>query len=206
MPALDATHLTSRLVKQIERLRRGEALIVRDVTALLTEGQVAAVEAEWAAQKVLRSGKRPRNDEERAKLGFKDKRELYIEALQSALAEAKQENVRAFKDKIKKVEARQARIYLDTYFSASKEGKSAAAAMGEANNELTRARLKRLDGTEKQLRSRRDDEVAAVELDLENKARLEMTDEERLQQQLLEHHLQPSKLKKAKGKVGKVRK
>jgi hypothetical protein len=88
----------------------------------------------------------------------------------------------------RKAEVRQARIYLDSYSKARAAGKSEAEAQSLANNDLTRAGLRRVDGQEVGHINRRDREVWALENQLREQLRNEMSAEELEQIELLEEH------------------
>jgi len=88
MPKLDGTQIVERLHGRLEELREGKEVAARDLKALLTSGQVAAMDAAWAEQQELRKQKRARTKEEEAALGWKTKREIQIEAYERAIAEA----------------------------------------------------------------------------------------------------------------------
>jgi len=194
MPKLDKTHLTSRLLEQIERLRQGNTLVVRDVKVLLTPEQLNDVEQAWEAQKSLRTAKRPRSDAERLKLGIKDKRESYIEALESALEVAKAGNASALKEELKRATVRQTRVYFDALNKAEEQGKTGQSAKSFANNELTRAGLRRMDGSDRFYKSKRDAEVNEMERVLEERLNAQLTDEERFQQSFLKSETPSTKL------------
>ena len=95
MPKLDGTQIAERLQGRLEELRRGEDVAARDLRALLTTEQQAAMDAAWAEQQVLRKQKRARTKEEEAALGWKTKRDIHIAALDSALREAQDAEVAA---------------------------------------------------------------------------------------------------------------
>ena len=80
----------------------------------------------------------------------------------------------------------QANIYLREYFAARADGKEQYAAQGAANNALTRAALPRVDGQDVNSMSKRDREVFALEAQLKERIRSEMTAEELEQLDMLE--------------------
>lgn len=146
MPKLDGTHMVERLQKRIAELEAGQEVAARDIEALLTPDQRTALDAAWAKQKLLRNQKGAVNKADQAADGWKTKRELRLQAFQSALVDAKQGEVVAYQKKQANATSRQLRIYFDALDEAKDAGKDKHAARTWANNELTRAKLRRLDG------------------------------------------------------------
>jgi len=186
MPKLDGTHVASRLRERLEELREGKEVAPRDLRALLTDGQQAAMDAAWAEQQTLRKKKRARTKEEEAALGWKIKRDVHIEAYEAAITEADDGMVDTIEELQRKAEVRQARIYMDTYFKALDEGKTEGVATNLANNELTRNGLSRLDGQGVWHYSKRDAEVWGMERQIKERARANMTPEALEQIELME--------------------
>jgi acyl-CoA thioesterase len=188
MPKLDGTHIAERLNERLERLRNGEEVAKREIEALLTDEQVAAMNAAWEAQQALRKQKRARTKEEEIALGWKTKREIQIEAYERAITEADDGMLETLEELQHKASVRQAKIYLDSYFKATKEGKIPDVARNLANNDLTRAGLKRVDGQVVGHQSKRDREVWEMEQQILGRIRSEMTPEELEQLELVEEH------------------
>ena len=190
MPKLDGTQIAERLQVRLEELRRGEDVAARDLRALLTTKQEAAIDAAWAEQQELRKQKRARTKEEEAALGWKTKRDIHISALESALREAQDAEVAAWEKRGYDAEIRQGRVYFDELKKETDAGVDLKAAKIRANNALTRAKLKRLDGQmigTQGLRPR-DREIRAMEDALLEKAVSEMDDYEREQYELEQEH------------------
>jgi hypothetical protein len=146
MPKLDNTHTLDRLQKRLEELEQDIEVAAKDFRAVLTDKQYDAYERAWEEQQALRKKKRARNKEEEEQLGWKSKREVRIETLKAALAEAWDKSDEVWDKKLFDVEVRQARIYMDSVSEKLAEGKDMQAAKNFANNELTRAGLRRMDG------------------------------------------------------------
>ena len=91
-----------------------------------------------------------------------------------------------YERRLKEKEVRQANIYLREYSEARKANKDIFAAQGAANNALTRAALPRVDGQDVNSMSKRDREAFAVEAQLKERTRSEMTAEELEQLDMLE--------------------
>lgn len=188
MPKLDGTHIEGRLRERLEKLRSGEAVAKREIEALLSDRQIDAMNSAWEAQQALRKQKRARTKEEEAALGWKTKREIQIEAYERAIAEADAAMLATLEGLQDKAKVRQAKIYLDSYFKATKEGKTPDVARNLANNDLTRAGLKRVDGQIVGHQSKRDREVWEMEQQILGRIRSEMTPEELEQLELAEEH------------------
>ena len=106
--------------------------------------------------------------------------------LRSALSAANDGLLADHERRLKEKEIRLADIYLREYLDARKADKSAFAAQGAANNALTRAALPRVDGQAVRSMSKRDREVFALEAQLKERIRSEMTAEELEQLDMLE--------------------
>lgn len=197
MPKLDGTHLPDRLATRLADLKADKEVAARDVKALLNDEQIAAMDAAWEEQQALRKVKRARTKEEERELGWKTKREIYIEAYEKALSEANADVGDAYGDRLEKAEVRAARIYLDTYFAARDEGKESYQAHLAANNELKRAHLAKVE-TERM--NARDKEIREMEDAIRAEIRKNMTPEELEQLEMLEEH--EKALAKGRGKAG----
>ena len=155
MPKLDATHIADRLRKRLAELEAGTELAAKDIRALLTPEQTAAMEAAWAEQQQLRKIKRAKTEEEKQQLGWKTKREIQVAAFQQAIADS-DNSIQAEQKKMQdQAEIRQARIYFDALGKAIDEGRDKAQAKSMANNALTRAGLQRIDFLENLIKNRR---------------------------------------------------
>ena len=64
MPKLDGTHIAERLKERIAKLKNGEEVAARDLRALLTDEQTAALDAAKKAQQEL---KKPNEQEQKKK-------------------------------------------------------------------------------------------------------------------------------------------
>lgn len=200
MPKLDGTHLPQRLAERLADLKADKEVAARDVKALLSDEQIAAMDAAWEEQQALRKVKRARTKEEERELGWKTKREIYIETYEKALSEANEDIGDALDERLERAEVRAARIYLDTYFAAREDGKEAYQAHLAANNELKRAHLAKVDVAQTDAMTRRRDELDAMEDAIRAEIRKKMTPEELEQLEMLEEH--ERELAKGRGKAG----
>jgi hypothetical protein len=190
MPKLDGTQITDRLQGRLEEMRRGKEVAARDLRALLTAEQQAAIDAAWAEQQELRKKKRARTKEEEVALGWKTKRDIHIDALIAALKEALANELAAWEKRLHDAEVRQGRVFFDELKKQTDAGVDMQTAKTRANNALTRAGLRRLDGQliGTQGLSPRDREIRAMEDAILQKAESEMDDYEREQLELLREH------------------
>lgn len=188
MPKLDGTHITERLKERIAKLKNGEEVAARDLRALLTEEQTAALDAAKKAQQELKKAKRARTKEEEKALGWKSIREIHIEALEAALKEAEDDELDAWEKRLRDAEIRQARIYFETLDKEMTAGKDLQTAKNKANNDLTRAGLRRLDGQIVGHLNKRDKEISELEAALIQQATDELDDYEKEQLELLKAH------------------
>lgn len=190
MPKLDGTHIADRLRTRLDELLRGEEVAARDMKSLLTDEQIAAMDAAWAEQQALRKKKRARDKAEEVALGWKTKRDIHIEALTQALDAAQEGELAAWQKKMHDADVRQGRVYFDELKAETAKGVDIQTAKTRANNALTRAGLKRLDGVMigAQGLTQRDREIRAMEDAIRDKAHSELDDYEREQLELLREH------------------
>ena len=190
MPKLDGTHLPQRLKERLSDLKAGKEVAVRDVKALLSDEQNSAMDMAWAEQQALRKVKRARTKDEERELGWKTKREIYIDAYEKAFKEAKDGVLKEFERLQREAVKRQMRIYFETLNKALKEGKEKHVAENLANNALTRAKLNRLDGQKIGAAglTRRDREIREMEDALRDSFKKNMTADELEQLTMSEQH------------------
>ena len=178
MPQLNTEQLMERIQKRIHQLELGEEIAVKDIKALLNAEQQQQLADALAAQVELKKIQRVRTDEEKQALGWKSIREVRLDVLRAALTAANDGLLEDYERRLKEKEVRQADIYLREYSEARKADKSVFAAQGAANNALTRAALPRVDGQDVNRISKRDREVFALEAQLKERIRSQMTAEE----------------------------
>ena len=195
MPKLDDTHTVSRLTKRLEELEQGIEVAAKDFHAVLTQEQHDAYERAWEEQQQLRKKKRARNKAEEQALGWKSKRDVRIETLKAAIDEAWGNIEKVFDKKQQEADVRQGRIYFDALNKSIAEGKDKDAARRFANNELTRAGLRRMDGNIVHSLSPRDREIRRSEELIIARIRSKMSEEE-LEQEALSEGLELDELKK----------
>jgi len=188
MPKLNTLQIFERLENQINQMRNGEALALRDIKAILGwvgDEYVAWIDEEKDRQRELKKKHRKPTEQEKAELGIRTAQEILMEAQQRAMKHLRSVMLDELEKEQKEKEHRQARKFLAAYSEARNEDKDSDSAWLWANNELTRANLPRVDGIKVSTDSRRDKEVWTMEDGLKAKFREEMTDDEREQQDLL---------------------
>jgi len=142
MPKLNITHLTERLTKRIEQLEQGAAIEARDINALLSDEQQQALKDAWATQQALRKQhKQPKTDAAKRELGWKTIREVRLDIYRQALADAKSNLVKGMQDLQRESEVRAARVFMEAFSEAHKQGKNTHSA---GNIALTRAGFNKL--------------------------------------------------------------
>jgi len=200
MPKLNKVQIADRLSERLDDLRNGKEVAARDLRALLTDEQIVAIDTAWAEQQALRKLKRARTKEEEQALGWRSKREIQIEVLEQVVRQADDQMLEVLDELQEKTEIRQARIFLESYSKARAAGKSEAVARTLANNDLTRAGLRRADGKVVGHYNQRDRAVWELENKLRERQKAEMSAEELEQIELLEAHDRAwaNKLKKQK--------
>ena len=186
MPKLNTEQLMERIQKRIHQLELGEEVAAKDIKALLNAEQQQQLVDALAAQVELKKIQRARTEEEKQALGWKSIREVRLDVLRCALNAANDDLLADYERRLKEKEVRQANMYLREYSEARKANKDIFAAQGAANNALTRAALPRIDEQDVNSMSKRDGEVFALEAQLKERIRSEMTAEELEQLDMLE--------------------
>ncbi len=142
MPKLDQTHIYERLLNRLEDLKAGKEVAKRDIEALLNDKQIRAMDEAWEKQQELRKKHRPKNEAEELKLGWKTKRQIYIDAYEQAINEARCTQQTDWQKKLEQEQLKATKTYLDGYFKARADGKSRGVAENIAKNDLVKAGFK----------------------------------------------------------------
>lgn len=198
MPKIDATHLPSRINKRLADLKAGKEVSIRDIKALLSDEQVTEMEAAWKEQRELRKKKRARTKEEENELGWKDKRQIYIEAYERASVSSENNLLAEYKMKMKEAEVKAVSVYLDAFVKAKSEDKDYWQADAAGRNALTRAGFV-TDAIGQKLKAKLEEDLL-MEKQLELIITAKMTKEELEQYELLQKHERNEKNKEGKGK------
>jgi hypothetical protein len=197
MPKLDATHIAQRLRKRLADLEAGIEVAARDIRALLTPEQIAAMDAAWAEQQALRKVATGKNEEEKQALGCKSKQDIHIEAYKQAISKSNADILDELRQMQDQAEIRQAKIYFEAMGKALDQDRTPEQARSMANNALTRAGLARMDGARGATTlTKRDREIRKIEADLVADLRQQMTAEEHEQLAIWEEHEKSLKRRK----------
>jgi hypothetical protein len=179
MPKLNDTHLPERLKEAIKQLEEGKEVEAKKNKTLLNAKQQQALVDAWDQQQELRKQhKPPKTEEEKQKIGWKDKREVRIDIYKQALAELEEDIFDIHLKQLEKEQAKATKAYLKGYFGAT--GLQDKDSAGKISAQ--RAGFKVSSGTSM---SKRDLEVRKIEEELLKQFEAEMTDEEREQRELL---------------------
>jgi len=179
MPKLNPTHLPERLKEAIKELEAGIEVEAKKNKTLLNAQQQKELDDAWTKQQALRKQhKPPKTEEEKKKLGWKDKREVRIDIYKQALADLEENIFDIHLKQLDKEQAKATKAYLKGYFGATeRQDKDSAGKI-----EVQRAGFKVSNGRSM---SKRDLEVRRIEEELLKRFEAEMTDEEREQRDLL---------------------
>jgi hypothetical protein len=179
MPKLNDTHLPERLKEAIKQLEEGKEVEAKKNKTLLNAKQQQALVDAWDQQQELRKQhKPPKTEEEKRKIGWKDKREVRVDIYKQALAELEEDIFDIHLKKLAKEQAKATKAYLKGYFGAT-DGQDKHSA---GNIAVQRAGF--MVSTTRGM-SKRDLEVRRIEEELLKQFEAEMTDEEREQRELL---------------------
>ena len=180
MPKLNNTHLPQRIQEHIEKMERGEEVEAKkDKTLLNLTHQQLLKDVLAHQQQLKKSHKRPKTQEEKDKIGWKEIREVRLEIYRQALLELNQNVVADIKELQRHREAKANREYMDAVSLAGKEGKRGASAQSVGNIALTRAGFspKHSVGLSKRDREIRDMEDALLK---QFEAKASVTEKEQL--------------------------
>ena len=186
MPKLDATHLPQRINARLADLKAGKEVSIRDIKALLNDEQIIAMEAAWIEQQALRKGKQARNKEQEKELGWKSKRDIYIDAYENAFKACEVNLLNAYKKKLKNAEIKAAKIYLDAFFAAKADDKDYWQADSAGKNALSRSGFT-TEFAGAKLEAKLQENVR-IEKQLEDLLKAKMTPEELEQYELQQEH------------------
>lgn len=177
-----------RLEKYSKQMSKGEEVALRDIKAILK--LVGQEYADWIGeekerQRELKKTRRARTEAEAKDFGHKSIHDILTEALDRAGDKIHEEILERLDDEQKRAELRQVKIFMSAYSQGRKEGKNDTNARAWANNELTRAGLRRIDGHISGAITQRDREIWAIEDELMERFYNEATKEEQEQYDML---------------------
>jgi len=194
MPKLNNTHLPERIQEHIAKMERGEEVETKKDKTLLNEQQQKELKEALAQQQQLKkTHKRPKTQEEKDAIGWKEIREVRLEIYRQALEELSANVVDDIRELQRQREAKAARVFMEAWSKAGKEGRVGSSAISAGNIALTRA------GFTPQGHfglTKRDREIKAFEEEFLKQSENELSEEEKEQLDLLREHEKTVKKRK----------
>lgn len=194
MPKLNNTHLPERIQEHIAKIERGEEVEAKKDKTLLNEQQQKELKEALAQQQQLKkTHKRPKTQEEKDAIGWKEIREVRLEIYRQALEQLSANVVDDIRELQRQREAKAARVFMEAWSKAGKEGRVGSSAISAGNIALTRA------GFTPQGHfglTKRDREIKAFEEEFLKQSENELSEEEKEQLDLLREHEKAVKKRK----------
>jgi len=194
MPKLNNTHLPERIQEHIAKIERGEEVEAKKDKTLLNEQQQKELKEALAhQQKLKKTHKRPKTQEEKDAIGWKEIREVRLGIYKQALKELNANVVDDIRELQRQREAKAARVFMEAWSKAGKEGKVGNSAISAGNIALTRA------GFTPQGHfglTKRDREIRAFEEEFLKQSENELSEEEKEQLDLVREHEKALKKRK----------
>jgi hypothetical protein len=144
-------------------------------------------------QQLKKTHKRPKTQEEKDAIGWKEIREVRLEIYRQALEQLSANVVDDIRELQRQREAKAARVFMEAWSKAGKEGKVGSSAISAGNIALTRA------GFTPQGHfglTKRDREIKAFEEEFLKQSENELSEEEKEQLDLLREHEKAVKKRK----------
>jgi hypothetical protein len=186
MPKLNNTHLPQRIQEHIEKMERGEEVEAKKDKTLLNDAQRQQLEDALGYQQQLKKlHKRPKTQEEKDKIGWKEIREVRLEIYRQALQQLNQNVVDDIKELQRQREAKAARVFMDAWSKAGKEGKVGNSAVSTGNIALTRAGF---GIPQSSMLTKRDREIGALEEGLLKQFENKLSNAQKEQLDLVREH------------------
>lgn len=194
MPKLNNTHLPERIQEHIEKMERGEEVEAKKDKTLLNEQQQKELKEALAHQQHLKkTHKRPKTQEEKDAIGWKEIREVRLEIYRQALEQLNANVVDDIRELQRQREAKAARVFMDAWSKAGKEGKVGNSAISAGNIALTRAGFTPQGSIGL---TKRDREIRAFEEEFLKQSEKELSEEEKEQLDLVREHEKTVKKRK----------
>ncbi|MBT8635511.1 hypothetical protein [Polynucleobacter paneuropaeus] len=194
MPKLNNTHLPERIQEHIAKMERGEEVEAKKDKTLLNEQQQKELKEALAhQQKLKKTHKRPKTQEEKDAIGWKEIRDVRLGIYKQALEELSINVVDDIKELQRQREAKAARVFMDAWSKAGKEGKVGNSAISAGNIALTRAGFTPQGSIGL---SKRDREIRAFEEEFLKQSENELSEEEKEQLDLIREHEKAVKKRK----------
>jgi hypothetical protein len=194
MPKLNNTHLPERIQEHIAKMERGEEVEAKKDKTLLNEQQQKELKEALAHQQQLKkTHKRPKTQEEKDAIGWKEIRDVRLGIYKQALEELSANVVDDIKELQRQREAKAARVFMDAWSKAGKEGKVGNSALSAGNIALTRAGF---GIPQSSMLTKRDREIRALEEGLLKQFENELSNEQKEQLDLIRDHEKAVKKRK----------
>jgi hypothetical protein len=186
MPKLNNTHLPERIQEHIAKMERGEEVEAKKDKTLLNEQQQKELkEALTKQQQLKKTHKRPKTQEEKDGIGWKEIRDVRLGIYKQALEELSANVVDDIKELQRQREAKAARVFMDAWSKAGKEGKVGNSALSAGNIALTRAGF---GAPQSSMLTKRDREIRALEEGLLKQFENELSIEQKEQLDLVREY------------------
>lgn len=194
MPKLNNTHLPERIQEHIAKMERGEEVEAKKDKTLLNEQQQKELKEALAHQQQLKkTHKRPKTQEEKVAIGWKEIREVRLRIYKQALEELNANVVDDIQNLQKQRETQAAKIFMEAWSKAGKEGKVGNSAVSTGNIALTRAGF---GIPQSSMLTKRDREIRALEEGLLKQFENELSNEQKEQLDLVREHKKAVKKRK----------
>jgi hypothetical protein len=186
MPKLNNTHLPERIQEHIAKMERGEEVEAKKDKTLLNEQQQKQLKEALAQQQQLKqTHKRPKTQEEKDAIGWKEIRDVRLGIYKQALEQLSINVVDDIKELQRQREAKATRVFMDAWSKAGKEGKVGNSALSVGNIALTRAGF---GIPQSSMLTKRDREIRALEEGLLKQFESELSSEQKEQLDLVRDH------------------
>jgi len=140
MPKINATHILERLQEHVAKMERGEEVEVKKDKTLLSVQQHQALQQALAHQKQLKAThKRPKTQDEKDKLGWKEIWEVRLEIYRQAVQELKSDMSKHMRALQREREAKANRVFMDAWSKALDDDKDHYQSVSAGHIALTRA-------------------------------------------------------------------
>lgn len=176
MPKVDELQKYDKLQEQLADLKEGKEVAARKMKSILSDEQLKTIDDKWDEQLKLRAKVKARTKQQQIDAGYKTKREVQIEVYEEAIKDMDITSI--LRRKLDDLELKRTKIYLDSYFDATRDEKTRYQAESIANNTLKRAGMRRYDGVDNTYNNKRDKEIAESEAALKKTLGIKDTDEE----------------------------
>ncbi|MBT8545063.1 hypothetical protein G6730_08765 [Polynucleobacter paneuropaeus] len=175
-------------------MERGEEVEAKKDKTLLNEQQQKELKEALAQQQQLKkTHKRPKTQEEKDAIGWKEIRDVRLGIYKQALIELNANAVDDIRELQRQREAKAARVFMDAWSKAGKEGKDEWSAISAGNIAMTRAGF---GVPQSSMLTKRDREIRALEEGLLKQFENKLSAEEKEQLDLVKEHEKAVKKRK----------